>query len=141
MGLIPKTSDLRFGASPYPTYGHFLCMHPLWEKYRTLQPYQYAGNSPVMFLDNNGQHIVGIRNVDRDYLKSAMLHQFGVDVGFNEDNAMTISQQQLTSARERLGIEAFGQLLQIEELILSDKTVNIVALEGTEDRATGLTLT
>ena len=62
MGLIPKTSDLRFGASPYPTYGHFLCMHPLWEKYRTLQPYQYAGNSPVMAVDRDGDSIIVLQD-------------------------------------------------------------------------------
>ena len=146
-----KESDLGFGACPEalrgsvrlydPTYGRFLSVDPLWGKYLPLQSYQYAGNNPVMFLDDNGKHIVGNRNVDREYLKSTMLDQFGVEIGFNEDNAMTLSQQQLTSASERLGIESFGQLLQIEELILSKKTVNVVALGGTEDLATGLTLT
>jgi len=52
-------SDLGFyGVRLYdPTYGRFLSTDPLWSKYLPLQSYQYAGNSPVMMLDDGGKEI------------------------------------------------------------------------------------
>jgi RHS repeat-associated protein len=52
-------SDLGFyGMRLYePEYGRFLAVDKLWEKYRSLQPYQYAANSPVMAVDRNGKEI------------------------------------------------------------------------------------
>jgi RHS repeat-associated protein len=47
-----------YGARLYSSeYGRFLAVDKLWEKYRSLQPYQYAGNSPVMAVDRNGKEI------------------------------------------------------------------------------------
>jgi hypothetical protein len=40
-----------------PTYGRFLSTDPLWSKYLPLQSYQYAGNSPVMMLDDGGDTV------------------------------------------------------------------------------------
>ena len=40
-----------------PEYCGFLSPNVLWEKYRTLQTYQYAANSPVMAVDRTGLEI------------------------------------------------------------------------------------
>jgi RHS repeat-associated protein len=55
-------SDLGFyGVRLYdPTYGRFLSTDPLWSKYLPLQSFQYAGNSPVMMLDDGGKEIVPV---------------------------------------------------------------------------------
>jgi len=54
-------SDLGFGACPEalrrrvrmyePGYGRFMSVDSLWGKYAGMQPYQYAGNSPVILSD------------------------------------------------------------------------------------------
>jgi RHS repeat-associated protein len=52
-------SDLGFyGVRLYePEYGRFLSTDVLWAKYLPLQPYQYAGNEPVMALDYDGREV------------------------------------------------------------------------------------
>ncbi|MBU3678818.1 MAG: hypothetical protein FGM32_04325 [Candidatus Kapabacteria bacterium] len=52
-------SDLGFyGVRLYePEYGRFLSTDVLWSKYLPLQPYQYAGNSPVMAVDYDGREV------------------------------------------------------------------------------------
>jgi len=49
-------SDLGFyGVRLYePEYGRFMSTDPLWGMYITLQPYQYAGNNPVLYFDKSG---------------------------------------------------------------------------------------
>jgi hypothetical protein len=39
---------------------------PLWGLYEGLQPYQYAGNSPVMALDRNGKEIVPVNLTEEE---------------------------------------------------------------------------
>jgi RHS repeat-associated protein len=52
-----------FGARLYSSeYGRFLVVDKLWEKYRSLQGYQYAGNSPVMAVDRNGDSIIVLQD-------------------------------------------------------------------------------
>jgi RHS repeat-associated protein len=146
-GYIGRETDAEhnlgaYGARLYSSaYGRFLAVDKLWEKYRSLQPYQYAANSPVMFLDYSGKHIVGLRERDRDYVRSAMQEQFGVEVSFNSNDALTISEAQLLIASERLSAESFGQLHAIVQLATSEKIVNVVAIEGTNERVDGFTLT
>ena len=59
-GYIGRETDAEhnlgaYGARLYSSeYGRFLAVDKLWEKYRSLQPYQYAGNSPVMAVDPTG---------------------------------------------------------------------------------------
>ena len=63
-----KETDLGFGACPKalrgrvrlyePEHGRFLSTDVLWGKYLPLQPYQYAGNNPVMALDRGGDSII-----------------------------------------------------------------------------------
>ncbi|MBU3678819.1 MAG: hypothetical protein FGM32_04330 [Candidatus Kapabacteria bacterium] len=57
-------SDLGFyGVRLYePEYGRFLSTDVLWGEYLPLQPYQYAGNEPVMALDRNGDSIIVLQD-------------------------------------------------------------------------------
>jgi RHS repeat-associated protein len=40
--------------------GRFTCPDPLWEKYYSWTPYQYAGCNPVSMMDGNGENAVAI---------------------------------------------------------------------------------
>jgi hypothetical protein len=124
-----------------PTYGRFLSVDPLWGKYLPLQSYQYAGNNPVMMLDDGGKEIVGSREEDREYLKSSMCSHFGVDVSFTDLGAMMISADELAEASSRIDPMSYGQLLGINEMA-NDKTkvLNVVALPGEEYRKDRLKL-
>jgi RHS repeat-associated protein len=138
-----KETDLGFyGVRLYePEYGRFLSTDVLWGKYLPLQPFQYAGNNPVMALDDNGKEIVGIRETDRDYLKSSMCSHFGVDVSFTDQGAMKISSSQLAEASSHLDALSYGQLLGINEMANDNsKVLNVVALPGEEYRKDGITL-
>jgi RHS repeat-associated protein len=45
-----------FGARIYdPRLGRFLNMDPLSGKYPNISPYVFAANSPILFIDNNGE--------------------------------------------------------------------------------------
>lgn len=52
-------SDLGFhGVRMYePEYGRFMSVDPLWGKYAQMQPYQYAGNSPIVAFDDGGDTV------------------------------------------------------------------------------------
>jgi RHS repeat-associated protein len=59
-GYIGRETDAEhnlgaFGARLYSSeYGRFLAVDKLWEKYRSLQGYQYCRNNPVHFTDRTG---------------------------------------------------------------------------------------
>jgi RHS repeat-associated protein len=67
-GYIGRETDAEHNLSAYGArlysseYGRFLAVDKLWEKYRSLQPYQYAGNSPVMAVDRNGDSIIVLQD-------------------------------------------------------------------------------
>jgi RHS repeat-associated protein len=71
-GYIGRETDAEhnlgaFGARLYSSeYGRFLAVDKLWEKYRSLQPYQYAANSPVMAVDRNGKEIVPVNLTEEE---------------------------------------------------------------------------
>jgi RHS repeat-associated protein len=71
-GYIGRETDAEhnlgaFGARLYSSeYGRFLAVDKLWEKYRSLQPYQYAGNSPVMAVDRNGKEFIPINLTEEE---------------------------------------------------------------------------
>jgi RHS repeat-associated protein len=137
-------SDLGFyGVRMYePLYGRFLSTDPLWSKYLPLQSYQYAGNSPVMMLDDGGKEIVAARDVDREYLRTSMCTHFGVDVSFTDQGAMRISSDQLAQAQANNDPLSYGQLLNINEMANDNsKLLNVVALPGDNLRKDGITLT
>jgi RHS repeat-associated protein len=129
-------SDLGFyGVRLYdPTYGRFLSTDPLWSKYLPLQSYQYAGNSPVMFLDYSGKHIVGKRAEDRAYLATSMKSHFNVDVTFTDQSTMVISAEQLEYAKTVNDPESFAQLESINEMAMDPtKILNIAAIAGSSE--------
>jgi RHS repeat-associated protein len=146
-GYIGRETDAEhnlgaFGARLYSSeYGRFLAVDKLWEKYRSLQPYQYAGNSPVMAVDRNGKEIIAARDIDREYLKASMCSHFGIDVSFTDIGAMRISPEQLAQAQASNDPLSYGQLLNITEMANDNsKTLNVFALPGEEYRKDRMTL-
>ena len=65
-GYIGRKADVEHNLGSYGVrlydaeLGRFTSVDPLWGLYEGLQPYQYAGNSPVMALDPGGDTIVFI---------------------------------------------------------------------------------
>ncbi|MCX6145988.1 MAG: hypothetical protein NTW25_01870 [Candidatus Kapabacteria bacterium] len=57
---MPKDKESNLGDHRVRKYdsevGRFLAVDPLWEKYHTLNPFQYSANSPVMKVDINGMN-------------------------------------------------------------------------------------
>ncbi|MBX3044840.1 MAG: RHS repeat-associated core domain-containing protein [Ignavibacteriae bacterium] len=59
-GYIGKEKDVENGLGDYgvrkydPITGRFNSIDPFWELYIGLNPYQYAGNNPLMYSDGNG---------------------------------------------------------------------------------------
>lgn len=55
---MPKEKESNLGDHRVRKYdsevGRFLAIDPLWEKYHTMNPFQYSGNSPIDRLDVNG---------------------------------------------------------------------------------------
>jgi len=88
--------------------GRFTSIDPLWEKYYSLTPYQYAGNNPVSFLDGNGKEI------------------------FFPDNSFSISEQE--AIREYIDLMEQSSDPKARELAKrakSDKTkINIYGVNG-----------
>jgi len=52
--------------------GRFTSIDPLWEKYYSLTPYQYAGNNPVSFLDGNGKWSSSFDNLHKSIVNEAI---------------------------------------------------------------------
>jgi RHS repeat-associated protein len=56
-------NSLDFGARMYDSrLGRWLSLDPLAAKYPTLSPYNFVGNSPLMFIDPDGKRIVVYHN-------------------------------------------------------------------------------
>ena len=139
LGLYTSPECLLMSANLYSSeYGRFLAVDKLWEKYRSLQPYQYAGNSPVMFLDYSGKHIVGKRAEDRAYLATSMKSHFDIDVTFTDQATMIISTEQLAHAKTVNDPETYAQLESINEMAMdASKILNVAAISGTEEDRRG----
>ena len=59
-----------------------MAVDKLWEKYRTLQPYQYAGNSPVMAVDRTGLWIQAVNVKAQDAVRNSIPEKFRAFVEF-----------------------------------------------------------
>ncbi len=61
---MPKDKESKLGDHGVRKYdtevGRFLAIDPLWEKYHTMNPFQYSGNSPVMLKDVDGFRVFAI---------------------------------------------------------------------------------
>ena len=70
-----KETDLGFyGVRLYePEYGRFLSTDVLWGKYLPQQPFQYAGNNPVMALDDNGKEIIPVNLTTKEQKTVSLL--------------------------------------------------------------------
>jgi RHS repeat-associated protein len=90
-GYIGRETDAEhnlgaFGARLYSSeYGRFLAVDKLWEKYRSLQPYQYAGNSPVMAVDRNGKWIQAVTHAAQTAVRNSVPSCYRDAVTFNEN--------------------------------------------------------
>lgn len=83
-GFIGKERDAEsslgdFGVRKYDPYlGRFTLPDPLWEKYVSLTPYQYAGNNPVISKDIDGKKIF-IEYGNADGSTSLFQYEYGKD--------------------------------------------------------------
>lgn len=72
-------SCLDFGARMYdPRLGRWLAVDPLDAKYPSLSPYSFAGNTPIMANDPDGEKIVIVYR-DENGKKQKYVYQPGVD--------------------------------------------------------------
>ncbi|NEN24145.1 hypothetical protein G3O08_11595 [Cryomorpha ignava] len=73
-----KGNSLDFGARIYDSrLGRWLSIDPLYQKYPSISPYNYAGNSPVMFIDIGGESIVPVNAQARPQLETVFASIFG----------------------------------------------------------------
>ncbi len=62
----------NFGARIYdPTLGKFLSVDPKWSDFAGVSHYNFAGNSPILFIDMNGEHPV-IARIARNFSIAAV---------------------------------------------------------------------
>jgi len=117
--------------------GRFTSIDPLWEKYYSLTPYQYAGNNPVSFLDGNGMLIYATGETAVDGVKE-MNEELSFTVTRNEETGQ-LSVPEGTEGKsdmEKKLIEAIKDTKVIVDLsFTSDNTMNDV--NGWEQQVMG----
>jgi RHS repeat-associated protein len=92
-------SDLGdFGVRKYEAeYGRFLSVDRLWEKYRILNSYQYAGNNPMTLYDIDGAKIEWIGNkTEQRYSQD----KFNQALNYLEKNGATEAAKRLKDIRD-----------------------------------------
>jgi RHS repeat-associated protein len=134
-----KETDLGFyGVRLYePEYGRFLSTDVLWGKYLPLQPYQYAGNNPVMALDDNGKDYDLI--IDEQAKTATVKATFYVDEGAEGAAKEAAGKLNALSGVE-VSIQGVTYTLAFEvQVALSDSPKDAVlsAKQGQFDEATG----
>jgi RHS repeat-associated protein len=94
-GYIGRETDAEhnlgaFGARLYSSeYGRFLAVDKLWEKYRSLQPYQYAGNSPVMAVDRNGKWIQAVTHAAQTAVRNSVPAKYRDAIVFDAEGRLS----------------------------------------------------
>jgi len=76
--IDPVAFAYDFGARIYDArIGHFVSVDPLQAKYPDLSPYNFAGNNPILFKDNDGREII-IHYKDEKGENKAFTYQPGI---------------------------------------------------------------
>ena len=103
--------------------GRFTSIDPLWEKYYSLTPYQYAGNNPVSFLDGNGYAQYMVINSDG---KEIGILDDGVDDGLcyvTSEDAVNSSSSQTNLEDGKAGPPSINyEMLKCVSYLLSKQT-------------------
>ncbi|MCZ2133034.1 MAG: hypothetical protein LC116_07620, partial [Bacteroidetes bacterium] len=63
----------------------------LWEKYRILNSYQYAGNNPMTLYDKGGEFIQAISKESQQSIRESVPEKFRGAIQFNEDGFLQIN--------------------------------------------------
>ncbi|HRK05983.1 MAG TPA: RHS repeat-associated core domain-containing protein [Chlorobiota bacterium] len=105
-------SDLGFyGVRLYvPEYGRFMSTDPLWGMYITLQPYQYAGNSPMGSRDPSGLFIAVTQAETQQIVVQTFERHYGVTPTFSSQGQLQLDQAEVAQARQNLSQELAQQL-------------------------------
>ena len=68
-------NHLDFGARGYdPRLGRWQALDPLASKYPSMSPYNFVGNSPLLFVDPDGRKIVFSESASDEYKKKTLAH-------------------------------------------------------------------
>jgi len=91
-------NSLDFGARIYdPRIGRFLSIDPLFASYSGETPYGYASNSPIYFIDKNGENSIGYIGDDGKLYIEATYHAVSEGTSSFTDVQMKLIENQANS--------------------------------------------
>jgi RHS repeat-associated protein len=92
-----ESQDHNFGVRQYsPKYGgRFGSIDMMWEKYRSLSPYQYAGNNPLLYSDPTGLAF-NINGPDAQRSFNELQNTTSVPMAF-DNNSVTLANPNYTA--------------------------------------------
>jgi len=132
---VDTESDLSMhGVRQYSQdYGRFVSVDALWGRYRAWQPYQYAGNSPVNFLDFNGLE-VDLSNVMLD-TEDGGKHALGIvtelrtitglgSLSMNDDNKLVFDPDEVADGGSEQAREFLMGLINDTDVLMVNASGN-----------------
>ena len=129
LGLYTSPECLLMSANLYSSaYGRFLAVDKLWEKYRSLQPYQYAGNSPVMAVDRNGKWIQAVTDAAQSAVRNSVPAKYRDAIVFDAEGRL--SAKGLVEAA--IGQDPESNVARLAELATHDDGVEVMVLDHDE---------